>query len=55
MEPERYSLFERLITGNVKATFNLTVPDIGIPTIENFNEVLSKMTKYAVPAFVFRK
>ena len=44
-----------LLTGDVKATFNQAVQDIGICMVENFNNVLLEMTKYAFPAYAFRE
>ena len=44
MEPLRYMLTERLITGDAKATVNQTALDIGTCTIDNFNKVLDEIT-----------
>ena len=46
---------ERLLTGDVKATFNQAALNIGIRTIDNFNKVLAEMTKHAFPAYASRE
>ena len=53
--PLQYTFTERLLTGDVKATFNQAALDISIHTIDNFNEVLMEMTKYAFSAYTFRE
>ena len=44
---------ERLLTGDVKATFYQAALDIGIHTVDNFNRVQAEMTKHAFPAYAF--
>ena len=44
---------ERLLTGYAKATFNQAALNIGVRTIDIFNEVLAEMTKHAFPAYAF--
>ena len=53
--PLSYTVTERLLTGDAKATFNQTLLDIGIHTVDKFNKVLLEMTKHASPAYAFRK
>ena len=49
--PKQYTFNERLLTGDVKATFNQAPLDIGIRTNDNFNKVLLEMTKHVFPAY----
>ena len=44
-------LLKGLLTGDAKATFNLAALDIGICIIDNYNKVLLKMNKHALPIF----
>ena len=44
---------ERLLTGDVIATFNQAALEIGIRTVDNFNKVLLEMTKHAFAAYTF--
>ena len=51
MGPLRYTLTERLLIGDAKATFNQAALDIGISTVDNFNKVLTEMTKHVFPVY----
>ena len=51
--PQRYSFTERLLTGDVKATFNQADLNIGIRANDNFNKVLLELTKHAFAAYAF--
>ena len=53
--PLHYTFTERLLTDDVKATFNQAALDIGIHTVDNFNKVILEMTKHAFPAYAFCK
>ena len=44
---------ERFFTDDTKANFNPAALDVGIPIADNFNKVLSKMTKHTFPAYTF--
>ena len=46
---------ERLLTGDMKATFSQADLDISIHTVDNFNKVLLEMTKHPFPAYAFRE
>ena len=52
-KPSQYP--ERLLIGDAKATFNQATIDIGINTVENFNNVLLDMTKHAFLAYALYK
>ena len=49
----RYMFIEHLLTGDMKATFNLVALDIGIRTFDDFNKIPDEMTKHAFPAYTF--
>ena len=47
---QRYMFTERLSTGAAKATFDQAYLNSSIRIIDNFNKVLTKMTKHEFPA-----
>ena len=51
--PQRYTLTERLLTGDAKATFTQAALDIGTCTVDNFNKVIAEMTNHAFPVYAF--
>ena len=53
MVPQKYMVTARLLTNDAKATFNQTVLDICICTVDNFNKDLLEMTKQTFPAYAF--
>ena len=55
MGPLRYTLTERLLTDEAKATLNQAALDIDIRIVDDFNKVLLEMTKHAFPACAFRE
>ena len=53
--PLQYTVTERHLTDDAKATFIQADLDIGICTIDNFNKVLAQITKYTFSAYSFRE
>ena len=49
--PLRYTFAKRLLTSNVKATFNQAGLDIDICPVDNFNKGLAEMTKHTFPVY----
>ena len=45
----------RLLTGDMKATYNQAALDIGIHSVDNYNNVLAEMTKHSFPVYTFSK
>ena len=53
--PLRYTITERRLTGDMKATFSQAALDIGIRTVDNFNKVLLEMINLSFLAYGFRE
>ena len=51
--PQRYTFTERLLTGDAKATFNQAALDIGVRTIDNFNNVFCGNDQTCISSICF--
>ena len=51
--PLQYTFTEGLLAGDAKAIFHQAALDIGIYNVNNFNKVLTEMTKHTFPVYAF--